>query len=230
MSRRSLITAILTVTIVCFATASDTFAQRRAFKPRPLRWLGQGYGDGYHRCSPGYDSSHYNPYSAHNSFLYSQTPQFQQMSSTQNYAMKSGQAPQFFGGIPFSVYAAPPRNDGFGMQPRTGPMIDNSFEPVTPKTDSTSEAEQGEEAPDFEFDDDTGLFDADQDKQAIGNSVIERADSTPEESSLEENEPSDAEGDKPEEVDQTTEENPDQEAVYRRWIGPRLIPASYGKK
>lgn len=45
-------------------------AQVRKRQP-VLRWMGQGFGDGYHQCNRGPNSDYYNPYSTHNSLLHS---------------------------------------------------------------------------------------------------------------------------------------------------------------
>ena len=109
---RQFFLAALTVSLLSSYLAESATAQVNTFRRhRTLRWLGQGFSDGYHRCTPGYDSSHYNPYSMHNSFLYSQTPAYRQLQGTQNYAMNPHGKIQFFTGVPFSVYAAPPSMD-----------------------------------------------------------------------------------------------------------------------
>lgn len=96
---------------ICFAAAlvavatlfpSESSAQLR----RPLRWLGEGYSDGYHRCNPGPNSDYYNPYNAHNSYLISKDPRFQQPVQPQNQQIRYG--------VPYSVYAAPMHNASFG--------------------------------------------------------------------------------------------------------------------
>ena len=130
MSRQSMFISVLSLVIVSISFVAEASAQNR-LGHRPLRWLGQGFGDGYHRCNPGYDSSHYNPYSAHNTFLYSQTPQYRALTGTQNYAMSPNQDLRFRVGVPYSIYAAPPRNNPLGHfqgMPRT--TTTNSFEPT----------------------------------------------------------------------------------------------------
>lgn len=130
MSRQSMFISVLSLVIVSVSFVAEASAQNR-LGHRPLRWLGQGFGDGYHRCNPGYDSSHYNPYSAHNTFLYSQTPQYRALTGTQNYAMSPNQDLRFRVGVPYSIYAAPPRNNPLGnFQGMPSATIDNSFEPT----------------------------------------------------------------------------------------------------
>ena len=92
---------------------------------RPLRWLGQGFSDGYHKCNPGPNSDYYNPYTAHNSMLISQNPGMYGMPQHQ---VQNG---PIQAGVPFSVYAAPaPVNGSRGFQALPGEAIDNSFVPV----------------------------------------------------------------------------------------------------
>lgn len=130
MSRQSMCISVLSLVIVSVSFVAEASAQNR-LGHRPLRWLGQGFGDGYHRCNPGHDSSHYNPYSAHNTFLYSQTPQYRALTGTQNYAMSPNQDLRFRVGVPYSTYAAPPRNNPLGhFQDMPRATIDNSFEPT----------------------------------------------------------------------------------------------------
>ncbi len=130
-----LASAILLSTIL----TSNAAAQNSLGRQRPLRWLGQGYSDGYHRCNPGHDSSYYNPYSFHNSMLYSQTADFQRL-QTQNYAFESMHDRRFFSGVPFSVYAAPPSNQRSYPALR-GNWIEHSVEPVD--QDQAEDADAG---------------------------------------------------------------------------------------
>jgi len=133
MTRQTLYFTALSFAVVAATFTLDASAQNTFRRKTPLRWLGQGFSDGYHKCNPGYDSSHYNPYSAHNSFLYSQTLEFRQLTNTRNFSMSPGRAPQFFGGIPFSVYAAPPQGTFRGsFAPANLPngKIESTFEPA----------------------------------------------------------------------------------------------------
>ena len=96
--------------------------------PRPLRWLGQGFSDGYHQCNPGPNSDYYNPYTAHNSMLISRNPGMYGMPQHQ---VQNG---PIQAGVPFSVYASPaPVNGSRAFQALPGEAIDNSFVPVKKK-------------------------------------------------------------------------------------------------
>ena len=53
-----------------------TDAQIRVLQ-RSNRAFGHWTGPGYHKCNPGPNSSYYNPWTRHNSFLISRTPEFQ---------------------------------------------------------------------------------------------------------------------------------------------------------
>jgi len=121
-----LIAAASVVLLGTLPSISD--AQSPTFRRhRTLRWLGQGFSDGYHRCNPGYDSTYYNPYSAHNSSLVSKSPEFMSAGMARQNAMM-GQANRFFVGVPASVYSAPPMMDHL-MMPQQGQHIDSSFAP-----------------------------------------------------------------------------------------------------
>jgi hypothetical protein len=70
---------------------------------RPLRWLGQGFSDGYHQCTPGPNSDYYNPYSEHNTYLY-----YQQQHPSPGYSeVSNNRRTQVNRSVPYSVYAAP---------------------------------------------------------------------------------------------------------------------------
>ena len=115
MSFKNVSLVALIAIVVCGAFAMPCQAQNTFRRQRGLRWLGQGFGDGYHRQNPGYDTSYYNPYSAHNSRLISQTPEYMAI----NPVPTNQELPQrFFNGVPFSAYAAPPQvNSGFQTAP-----------------------------------------------------------------------------------------------------------------
>lgn len=104
LSKRTYLVALATL-VVCGGFALPCQAQNTLKRHRPLRWLGQGYSDGYHRHNPGYDTSYYNPYSAHNSTLISQSPEY--LAARSQHANQQTNR-RFFNGVPFSVYAAPP--------------------------------------------------------------------------------------------------------------------------
>ena len=118
---------VMAVAVVALMT-TDSFAQIRPAQ-KALRFLGQGYGNGYHKCSPGPNSDYYNPYSAHNSFLVSQSPQYLNAQMRQSTMQRLSQG-TFYRGIPYSVYAAPQSRNTNSFQHYPGQMIDNSFEPI----------------------------------------------------------------------------------------------------
>lgn len=68
--------------LLVMTTFSSVSSAQLRNRQHVLRWMGQGFGDGYHQCNPGPNSDYYNPYSAHNSWLHSQfTPANTQVSN-----------------------------------------------------------------------------------------------------------------------------------------------------
>jgi hypothetical protein len=130
MSFRTFLIAVLSIGAIG-TIASDCQAQNTFKRYRPLRWLGQGFSDGYHRCNPGYESSYYNPYSAHNSQLVSQSPEYLAVAGRFNDRPAYGGSNRFFAGVPFSVYAAPPQT-GLPSLSAPGQLIESSFAPSQP--------------------------------------------------------------------------------------------------
>ena len=125
MSLKKFLLVALTAVVVCGGFALECQAQNPFKRQFVGRWLGQGVGDGYHRCNPGYDSSYYNPYSAHNSTLVSQSPEYLALEAQQAFHQP---AQRFFSGVPFSVYAAPPQlNSALSSMP--GQQIQGTFSP-----------------------------------------------------------------------------------------------------
>jgi len=117
------------LSIVMVATLFSSISSAR----RPLRWLGQGFSDGYHRCTPGPNSDYYNPYTAHNSMLISRNP------GMYGLPQQRSQFGPIESGIPFSVYAAPAPVDGSkAFQALPGQAIDNSFVPYEGKKSTDS--------------------------------------------------------------------------------------------
>jgi len=131
---------------------------------KPLRWLGEGYSAGYHRCNPGPVSDYYNPYSAHNSMLISRLPQFQGQ-NFESFTMNNLASQPVYRGVPYSVYAAPrnlhsqygyeqfggyTESDGYGLE---GQIIDGSFEPYEPEI-GDDDGEYSSDNYDDEMDDD----------------------------------------------------------------------------
>ena len=145
MSCKKRMVLLTSVILLSGILTSNAEAQTSLGRQRPLRWLGQGYSDGYHRCNPGHDSSYYNPYSFHNSMLYSQTADFQRL-QTQNYAFESMQDRRFFSGVPFSVYAAPPSNQRSYPALR-GNWIEHSVEPVNQDQPNAAETVKSDVPP-----------------------------------------------------------------------------------
>ena len=125
MSLKKILLAAFAVVVVCSGFALPCQAQRTFNRHRPLRWLGQGFSDGYHRHNPGHDTSYYNPYSAHNSSLVSQSPEYLAV-----IAQQANQQParRFFAGVPFAVYAAPSQLDA-PTQLLHGQNISGTFSP-----------------------------------------------------------------------------------------------------
>ena len=125
MSLKKILLVALATLVVCAGFALPCQAQNTFRRQRGLRWLGQGFGDGYHRKNPGYDTSYYNPYSAHNSLLISQSPEYQAIRPVPT----NQELPRrFFNGVPFSAYAAPPQlNPAFQTMP--GQQFQGSFSP-----------------------------------------------------------------------------------------------------
>jgi len=70
MLRRSIVWGVASAIMVMASFASNSFGQ--GCQHRGLRWLGQGYGPGYHWRNPGHESCYYNPYTMQNSYLISQ--------------------------------------------------------------------------------------------------------------------------------------------------------------
>jgi len=125
MSLKKILLVALATLVVCGGFALPCQAQNTFRRHRPLRWLGQGFSDGYHRQNPGYDTSYYNPYSAHNSNLISQSPEYlaiRPVSSNQHQSLR------FFNGVPFSDYAAPPQLNSH-LQTSPSQQFQGSFSP-----------------------------------------------------------------------------------------------------
>lgn len=118
------------------------------------RFLGAGYGLGYHRCNPGHDTSYYNPWNTKNSFLISQSPEYlarfsQQRHQTpldllynqqQGYSAYRGQSVNNFGQSNYGSYAPPASQ---------GEQIDADFQPVRNRDDAQRNDAKQESANDF---------------------------------------------------------------------------------
>ena len=160
----ALVVLIVGGSFVLPCQAQNTFRRQRA-----LRWLGQGFGDGYHRQNPGYDTSYYNPYSAHNSRLISQSPEYMAI----NPVPTNQELPRrFFNGVPFSAYAAPPQvNSNYQASPSQ--QFQGSFSPSIGSgldNDSDNSFQRSEdEAEDNDFRDDDVRDDEDNDFRDDGD-------------------------------------------------------------
>ena len=165
MSFKKICLVALAALVVCGSFALPCQAQNTFRQQRGLRWLGQGFGDGYHRCNPGYDTSYYNPYSAHNSKLISKTPEYmavRPVPTNQELPLR------FFNGVPFSAYAAPPQLNS-NMQTFPSQQFQGSFSPsigsgVDEADDDLSEdsfQKNDDEADDNDFREDDNDFRAD---------------------------------------------------------------------
>ena len=164
MSFKKISLVTLVGLVVCGSFALPCQAQNTFRRQRALRWLGQGFGDGYHRQNPGYDTSYYNPYSAHNSRLISQSPEYMAIHPVPT----NQELPRrFFNGVPFSAYAAPPQvNPSYQASPSQ--QFQGSFSPSIGsglENDSDNSFQRSEdEAENNDFrDDDNDVRDDDDD-------------------------------------------------------------------
>jgi hypothetical protein len=125
---------------ICLATlmASDCFAQNGRFLHQPGqrvgRFLGMGYGVGYHNCNPGYDAGYYNPYSAYNSHLISKSPQYLAQHGYQSSVYNSGYAPIRNGYGQTNMSVPQHEYSGINSQPpyptSQGESVNATFEPA----------------------------------------------------------------------------------------------------
>jgi len=109
------------------------------------RFLGVGWGNGYHCRTPGPQTDYYNPYSAHNSYLVSRNQPPGRYSN-----LSTGYAVGGVGGvgrsIPHSVYTGT-QSDGFSVfESLPGQTVTPTFEP----TEQRSRFEKDLEERDFE--------------------------------------------------------------------------------
>jgi len=100
------------------------------------RFLGNGHSVGYHICNPGPDTSYYNPWSHHNSFLIHRTPEYQSRfgnSDVDAYQLLlSGRSPHF--------QNQPTPFQGFSATPTT---VDADFEPIGDDRDDSDSDSNG---------------------------------------------------------------------------------------
>ena len=110
----------------------ESESQAQIFSRRPPgqelgRFLGLGWGNGYHCRTPGPQADYYNPYSAHNSHLVSRSGNVGRYSN-----MNTGYAVGGMGGsIPHSVYTGTQSNGFSVFESLPGQTVTPSFEPVT---------------------------------------------------------------------------------------------------
>ncbi len=172
--------AKLALSAVVIATLFGSVASAQPFQ-KPLRWLGEGFSAGYHRCNPGPDADYYNPWNAHNSMLIHKLPQFQN-ETFQSYNMTNLGSRPIYRGVPYSVYAAPqsqynhghgygyggahgipsPYNtsnqSGYGAG--SGDSVESSFEPY----DMKDEENNADTSADEEWIEDEDEWDEDEDE------------------------------------------------------------------
>ena len=130
-----------TALFVCMSSDSESHAQhrRRQAGAELGRFLGFGYGNGYHCRTPGPNTDYYNPYSEHNSHLVSH---YQQGSNFSNHYYNGGGIDQNY--VPHSVYQGQSQGAGsngysvFDSVP--GQTLTPTFEPV-PKRKSPFDKE-----------------------------------------------------------------------------------------
>ena len=149
------------------------------------RFLGNGYSAGYHHCNPGPDVGYYNPYSAHNSYLVSQSPEYLAQYGNHDRRVWMRQH-----GGQFSQ-AGYMNGAGYG-QALPGVTVDAEFEPAERDADDGREEADASEDNDFTPDDNDPAdddssdgFDSDDDSGELGgfsdlrdstdDSVLDRA-------------------------------------------------------
>ena len=117
---------VLSGLLVITVFSSVSSAQLRNRQP-VLRWLGQGFGDGYHQCHRGPNTDYYNPYSAHNSLLQSHANSYLIHDPDSNHFLRSHH--DHF--VPNSGHATP-IPEGIQFESIPGQIIDRTFEPRVP--------------------------------------------------------------------------------------------------
>ncbi len=141
----------------CFLFESESQAQyfRRLPGQELGRFLGLGYGNGYHCRTPGPHTDYYNPYSANNSYLVSRNqPGGRYGDFNAGYAIggRSNEA------IPHSVYTGT-QADGYSVfESVPGTTVTPSFEPV-----NKSESQFGRDLEERDFEDELDLDEAAED-------------------------------------------------------------------
>ena len=170
MSLKKILLVTITSLVVYGGLTLPCQAQNPLNRRRPLRWLGQGYSDGYHRHNPGHDTSYYNPYTTHNSTLVSQSPEYQAL-----LAQQASQQPtqRFFAGVPFSVYAAPNQLTQ-GLQNLPGQQVQGTFSPSVGSGLLDSEEDEDDFGDDNDFREDDNDFRDDDDSDFREESMEEK--------------------------------------------------------
>ncbi|MEZ6095518.1 MAG: hypothetical protein R3C03_15025 [Pirellulaceae bacterium] len=135
MISRALVSAI-SVFLVCvttdFASAQSSHCTW-THPARPLqgtgRFLGLGYGHGYHSRNPGPVSDYYNPYNARNSQRIAAGGWSYSGVVTQGHPAQSFVNPSY-GGFEYQYHSsAPPQRPGQGSSAPTRPDSENDFQP-----------------------------------------------------------------------------------------------------
>ena len=132
----SIVICAVLLTTVFSSTGSAQWRGNRQPGQLVFRWLGQGYGPGYHWQNPGPNSNYYNPYSDHNSRLISRPDLYPQ----QDMAPVTSDNKS----VPYSVYSSP---DGEAIPtPDSGQTIENQNQDDPPTgsedNDSASPSEE----------------------------------------------------------------------------------------
>ena len=124
---RLLFAVSFTALFACMTSESESHAQlfRRQAGQELGRFLGIGYGNGYHCRTPGPNTDYYNPYSYHNSHLVSHHQQGSNFGHRYN---ATGGMDQNY--VPHAVYSGT-GNDGYSVfESVPGQTLTPTFEPA----------------------------------------------------------------------------------------------------
>ncbi len=120
-----LLSAVLLTTVMTSVSSAQWLGSRQT-SLRPLRFLGQGWGSGYHHRNPGPNVDYYNPYNAHNSSLVSQGGMMAgSYGGYQSYSMDGGSTP-------FSSYAPSSTMNSSNFNSLPGGSLQPTFQESTP--------------------------------------------------------------------------------------------------
>ena len=136
MSQARLCGFVIATVLVVTVFTSVSSAQLRPRQPL-LRWMGQGFGDGYHQCNPGPNSDYYNPYSAHNSLLHAQD----------NPYMVHDESPGYFSRPRNNYDGQYSPNGRNSIDERPGPEINRTRQPADPTESKIKPATQPDDSP-----------------------------------------------------------------------------------